>query len=135
MKYTRFRQAGFTLIEVLVASAIGIASIGLLLSLFAGSLDRMSRVETQSQRLIVEKEIVGRLSLINPAATRTGKGSLGKWTYHWSSQPLTEFRKTTDYFSSDSTPRKVALFMINIRLGAANGKTVDIEIQRLGWRT
>jgi prepilin-type N-terminal cleavage/methylation domain-containing protein len=39
MKYTRSRQAGFTLIEVLVASAIGIASIGLLLSLFAGSLD------------------------------------------------------------------------------------------------
>ena len=135
MKYTRSRQAGFTLIEVLVASAIGIASIGLLLSLFAGSLDRMSRVETQSQRLIVEKEIVGRLSLINPAATRSGKGSLGKWTYNWSSQPLTEFRKTTDYFSSDSAPRKVALFIISIRLGAANGKTVDIEIQRLGWRT
>ena len=135
MKYTRSGQAGFTLIEVLVASAIGIASIGLLLSLFAGSLDRMSRVEALSQRLIVEKEIVGRLSLINPAATRPGKGSLGKWTYNWSSQSLTEFRKTTDYFSSDSTPRKVALFIISIRLGAANGKTVDIEIQRLGWRT
>ena len=135
MKSTRSRQAGFTMIEVLVASAIAIASMGLLLSLFAGSLDRISRVEEQSQRLILEKEIVGRLALINPAATRSGKGSLGKWTYHWSSQPLTEFRETTDYFSSESTPRKVALFVISIRMGTANGRTADIEIQRLGWRT
>ncbi|MBT5197781.1 MAG: type II secretion system protein, partial [Gammaproteobacteria bacterium] len=45
MKRYRSCQKGFTLVEVLVASAIGIASMGLLLSLFAGSLDRMSRVE------------------------------------------------------------------------------------------
>lgn len=135
MKYSRPRQAGFTLIEVLVASAIGLASIGLLLSLFAGSLDRMSRVETQAQRLIVEKEIVGLLSLINPAKTRSGKGNMGKWTYDWRSQPLTEFKETSAYFISESAPTEVALFVITIRLRAANKKTVDLEIQRLGWRT
>ena len=135
MKYLRPRQTGFTLIEVLVASAIGLASMGLLLSLFAGSLDRMSRVEMQSQRLIVEKEIVGRLSLINPAKTRSGKGNLGQWTYDWRSQPLTEFRETSAYFLSESAATEVALFTISIRLSTANKKPVDIEIQRLGWRT
>ena len=133
MKYPRPRQTGFTLIEVLVASAIGLASMGLLLSLFAGSLDRMSRVEMQSQRLIVEKEIVGRLSLINPAQTRSGKGNLGKWSYVWRSQPLTEFRETSAYFLSESAATEVALF--TIRLSTANKKPVDIELQRLGWRT
>ena len=78
------RQSGFTLIEVLVASSIAIASMGLLLSIFAGGLDRMSRVEVVSQQLIAEKEIVTRLSLVNPAVTATGEGAIGQWRYVWS---------------------------------------------------
>lgn len=135
MKYTQGRhQKGFTLVEVLIASSIAIASMGLLLSLFASSLDRMSRVETQSQRLIAEKEILVRLSLINPALTRSGKGKVGQWTYTWESEPLTDFRKTTDYFSSDIPQSSVALFSIRIELAHPGNKTANLEIQRLGWR-
>ena len=135
MKRYRSCQKGFTLVEVLVASAIGIASMGLLLSLFAGSLDRMSRVEAQSQRLIVEKEIVGRLSLVNPAATRSGKGTSGQWAYSWSAQPVTEFRKITDDLIGETPPGNVALFLIRIEMRAPRGKTVELNIRRLGRRT
>lgn len=127
-------QAGFTLIEVLIASAIAVASMGLLLSLFAGSLDRMSRVEMQSKRLIVEKEIVTQLSLINPFEQRTGQGILGGWSYSWQSEPITEFRKISHYFGSDSAPRDVALFLIRVELKQPTTKTVNLEIKRLGWR-
>ena len=134
MKFTSSYQAGFTLVEVLIASAIAMASMGLLLSLLANSLDRMSRVETHAQRLIVEKEILGRLSLINPAERQSGQGQIGKWTYSWQSQPLTNFQKITDYFNYDVPPRDVALFSISIEIGKPNVKTVNLEIQRLGWR-
>ena len=134
MKQFRSQQAGFTLVEVLVASAIAIASMGLLLSLFASSLDRIYRVEVQSQQLIVEKEIITQLSLVNPAITRSGQGKIGKWTYSWRSQPITEFREMTDDISGDTPPGRVALFSIAIEMGAPNGKTVELGIQRLGWR-
>jgi len=135
MKLYRSPQAGFTLVEVLVASAIAIASMGLLLSLFVSSLDRMSRVETQSQQLIAEKEILGRLSLVNPAATRSGKGTAGQWTYSWSAEQVTEFRKITDYLSGEAPPGHVALFLIRIEMRAPRGKTVERNIRRLGRRT
>mgnify|MGYP001033784464 FL=1 len=135
MKGYRPQQGGFTLVEVLVASAIAIASMGLLLSLFAGSLDRMSRIELQSQQLIAEKEILGRLSLVNPAATRSGKGTSGQWAYSWSARQLTEFRKITDDLVAETPPGDVALFLIRIEMRAPHGKTVELSIRRLGRRT
>ena len=129
------RADGFTLVEVLVASAIAIASLGILMSLFAGSLDRMARVEVSSQQLIAEKEVVNRLSLINPAIRPSGKGQIGPWRYEWQSQPITEFRQVTDYFPTDPVSRKVAVFLISVKLELPENKSVSLEINKLGWRS
>ncbi len=127
------RQRGFTLIEVLIASSIAVAAMGLLLGLFATSLDRMSRIEVHSQQLIAEKEVVGRMSLINPAEWRTGTGRVGKWKFTWETEALSEFEPTTDYFSSDAPPRNVALFLIKVNMVYVEGKTVDFQLKKLGW--
>ncbi len=128
-------QSGFTLIEVLVASAIAIASMGLLMSLFAASLDRMSRIETQSQRLIVEKEIVSRLSLVNPAFLPSGQGRMGAWSYRWESEPITEFHQVTGYFSGEAPQRFIALYLMKFEIADPDNKKTTMEVKRLGWRS
>ena len=125
---------GFTLIEVLVASAIAIASIGILINLFAGSLDQLSRIENRAGQLVVEKEIVTRLSLVNPAKETAGQGEVGAWRYQWQSEPETEFRRLVDYFSSESPPRLIALFLVSVEIAGPGGTTKTLEIKRVGWK-
>ena len=127
------RVDGFTLIEVLVASAIAMASIGVLLALFASGLQRMSRAETHAQQLIVEKEVLSRLSQVNPAISRSGSGEVGEWTFNWTARPLTGFKPVTDYFASD-IPRSVAMFSISLELQKTGDKQAVFEFKKLGWR-
>lgn len=129
------KNAGFTLVEVLVASAIAVTSMGLLLSLFGSGLERMARVEDQAQQIVVEKEILSRLSFINPAEIKSGKGTIGDWTYNWTASPSTDFQHVTDYFGAAPYPRYVALFNIDIDIKTDDSKIFEFRVERLGWRS
>ncbi|MCF7980433.1 MAG: prepilin-type N-terminal cleavage/methylation domain-containing protein [Pseudomonadales bacterium] len=128
------RNTGFTLIEVLIASAIVMGSIGLLLSLFGSSLDRMQRVGEQAHIIIAEKEIINRLSVINPAKQQKGEGKFGDWAYQWSAHPITSFKHVSDYLGEIPYPRYLALFAIDIEIIRPERKTINLRIHRLGWR-
>lgn len=129
------RNSGFTLIEVLIASAIAVASMGLLLSLFGNGLDRLERIENQAQQIVVEKEILSRLSLVNPAKENSGKGVIGDWGYNWTASPLTNFQHVTDYFGAAPYPRYVALFKIDIEIQPDDSQALELQVERLGWQS
>ena len=130
----RTGSSGFTLVEVLVASAIAVASIGILINLFAGSLDRLSRIEDRARQIVVEKEIVTRLSLINPAQEPSGQGAVGAWRYQWQSEPEVGFRRLADYFHGDSPPRLIALFQVSVQIAGPDGTRKTLKIKRMGWK-
>lgn len=127
-------NAGFTLIEVLVASAISVVSMGLLLSLFGSGLDRLNRIEIQAQQIIVEKEVLSRLDFVNPAQQPMGEGVIGDWKYSWAALPVTKFERVADYFGVAPSPRYVALFKIDIQIKPDQYKEFNFQIERLGWQ-
>ena len=110
-------------------------TLAALLSLFAAGLDRMQRMEQAAQQLIVEKEIVDRIASVNPVTQPTGEGYLGDWRYTWKARPQAEFKRVTDYFDSEAPTRHVALFVLDIEIEQAGGKSVTLAIKKMGWRS
>ena len=135
MTLNRRGQSGFTLVEVLVASSIAIASMGLLLNLFGAGLDRMARVELQSQQLIVEKAVTLQLAEVNPAAETQGEGRAGDWVYRWQTTRITPFRQGTDFIDGAIEPRDFALFLISIDLQKPGRNARSFELRQVGWRS
>ena len=109
-------------------------SIGLLLSLFGSGLDRMQRVGEQAHIIIAEKEIINRLSTVNPAVQQKGVGDIGDWTYQWSARPISGFKHVSPHLGEMPYPRYLALFAIDVQIVRPERSEIGLQINRLGWR-
>jgi prepilin-type N-terminal cleavage/methylation domain-containing protein len=130
----RSKQAGFTLIEVLIASAITIASMGLLMQLFSSGLDRMNRVSLNANLIIAEKELINRLQMINPALISEGAGTVEGLEFSWEAKVVKPFAKMSENIGDDNFPKYVALYEIDIDLTRSNGNVSELNITRIGWK-
>jgi len=119
------------LIEVLVASAIVVASIGVLLQIFASGLDRIHRSGNVAHRILIERQIVSDLKAINPVLQHSGEGIVEGWNYRWRADKLTEFRAMQ--ISGSLTTKKAALFNINVDLIQGEELEHTFELLLLGW--
>ncbi len=128
------RERGFTLLEVLVASAILIASMGLLLQLFGSGLDRMHRVGEHAKLIMAEKEIYHRLSTLNPATATQGKGEVFGWPYNWTARQVEPYRIISEGLGEQTFPRYVALYALDVSLERPERPNLGLEYLRLGWR-
>lgn len=125
-------QQGFTLIEVLIASAILIMSIGTLLQLFTSGLDRNQRIAQYAHLLTAQRTIAARLDQINPAQQQKGDGTAESLNYQWQAK-ITEPYQVI-YEAESDFPRELALYSITVELDKPRGGTHEFEIQQIGWR-
>lgn len=130
----RKKQRGFTLIEVLIASAIVMASMGLMMNLFSSGLDRMHRVGSHAHQIIVEKEINNRLNTTNFARQSEGIGNVEGWSYLWKATQIEGFSHVSEMLGEIPYPRYVALFAIDITIESIAGKKIHWTVKRLGWQ-
>jgi prepilin-type N-terminal cleavage/methylation domain-containing protein len=130
----RARAAGFTLIEVMIASAILIASIGLLLQLLGSGLDRLHRVGEHARLMLVEKEIHSRLNTINAAVQVEGQGVAAGWNYQWRARRLEPYRQVSADLGEAPFDRYVALYTVNVSIEWSGDDPVNMELLQLGWR-
>jgi len=128
------RQAGFSLIEVLVAAAIMIMSMGLILQLFGSGIDRMHRVGRHAKQIIVEKEIYSRLSTVNPAELTNGRGVVGDWSYDWTSGQIEPYQHISPVLGEAPYPRYVALYRLTVAMLGPEQESYELDIYRIGWR-
>jgi len=77
------RCEGFTLIEVLVASAIMISVFLMVFQIFSSSLWKMQRAEKASRLILVQKELVADLSVADFQHQKSSKGVLEGVTFLW----------------------------------------------------
>lgn len=130
----RSLQQGFTLIEVLIASAIAVASMGLLLQIFGSGLDRLNRISLNANLIVAEKEIVNRLNTINPALVSRGQGVVEGFEFSWAAREVSSYMHVTESLGEIPYPRYVALYVIDIDLTRNGEPKTQLNITRLGWR-
>lgn len=126
---------GFTLIEVLVASAISTVSIGVILQLFASSINRIYRTGEMAHDLLIQQQVMQELSLINPAEKKQGEITLAEKKYHWQVKqikapaviPFTQEELITEKFAG------LYQITVNIDDGAKNN-TWHLQWDQLGWK-
>lgn len=82
--------AGFTLVEVLVASAIVISAIGVILQLFSSGMAGMHKAGHSQHMILVQRQLYQQVQMLDLAQTREGSGELLGVGYSWSASPLGE---------------------------------------------
>jgi len=129
----RAGEQGFTLIEVLVASAIIMASIGILMQLFASGLDRTRRAGQLAHLLSAQRTIAHQLEMVNPATQKRGKGVAEGIHYHWQADMLAPFAPIYD--PEDLSRRQLGLFLLRVTMQYGSNKQSEFDMKRLGWKT
>jgi len=126
------KEQGFTLIEVLVASAIAVVSIGVLMQLFASGLNRMHRAGEHAHIILAEQQVINDLSQINPAKTTQGEGDAEGLHYRWSAQPASPVLPIYD--PEGVRHRKAAMYHVRIAIIRPERDAVELTLKRLGWK-
>lgn len=129
----RGSEAGFTLIEVLVASAIVITSMGVLMQLFGSGLDRLYRAGEHARIILAERQIVNALSRLNPASAAQGEGDIEGLHYRWKARPASPF--LTMYDSTDTLRRQVAMYDVQVVVERPADGEVTFVLKRMGWKS
>jgi len=129
-------ESGFTLIEVLVASAIIMASIGVLMQLFASGLDRTHRAGEVAHLLTAERSILHELEMVNPAMQQTGEGVVEGVQYHWQAKEKIGMKPVydADGISGVSSSRQIALFEVQVSMLSERGKSILFTFDLIGWK-
>ncbi len=127
-------QNGFTLIEVLIASAIIMASLGVLLQLFGAGLSQTKKAGRIAHYLSAQRSVERQLLDINPALQKEGEGKAEGISYRWHAVKIEPFRS---FYDPESAPgRLFALFRITVELELdVDGKSKQMEISQLGWKS
>jgi len=126
------KESGFTLVEVLIASAIIMASIGVLMQLFASSLGQSKKAGEVAHLLIAQRVIVHTLERVNPALQAQGKGMAEGLTYQWHAVVHEPFRPVFD--PAGFSKRKIALFTMIVDVDAKRDNKYHFNYEQLGWK-
>ena len=129
----RASSRGFTLLEVLVASAIVVSTIGIIIQLFGASMNQMDRVEFNAKLIVVQREVGHRLRYVNPLTESSGRGVASGWPYEWQASQTRELRPVSTDLGEPVFDRSVALFRIDIEVTPEDRAPVSWSIDRLGW--
>ena len=127
------KQQGFTLIEVLVASAIVIMSIGTILQLFSVGLDQNQRVAQLAHLLTAQRTITAELEQINPAQQQKGQGVTAALSYQWEAKIVLPYKNI--YEEESFFPQELALYNINVQIEKPRDGRYQFNLQQIGWRS
>ncbi|MEQ1527909.1 MAG: prepilin-type N-terminal cleavage/methylation domain-containing protein [Methylococcales bacterium] len=129
-----FRSAGFTLIEVLIASAIMTASMGVLLQLFSSSINRMHRAGEIARDQLIEQQILQELAVLNPAEKNQGDLVIEGQEYHWQATLKNKLQIMTETQGEFGVEKSAGLYEISVSGNDPDDSSLNMHWDQLGWK-
>ncbi len=127
------KTAGFTLIEVLIASAIMMVSMGVLLQLFSSSLNRMYKAGEIARNQLIEQQILQELQIVNPAEKNQGDILIEGQTFHWQASVKKELQLMPATQGELTAEKQAGLYQISVR-ATDHDSPLTISWDQLGWK-
>lgn len=133
-KISQTRQAGFTLLEAIVALVL-ISTAGLaLFSWINGNIMALTRIQDANARSEATVNILEYMDRVNPMLTPEGDTRLGEYTMHWRSRPITNVIDGANYPRGISL-YQMALYSTSILVKTDGGQAwFDMKLQQVGYK-
>ena len=128
------RQAGFTLLEAVVAMTLLVVVGGALLAWLNSGFITVGRMVDVRQRIDESRLALAYLESVNPAAQAEGVVHLGTYTLEWKSKPLTESRPVVGRFSGNPGAYDAALYQVIAQIDDGHGEPVELAVELPGYR-
>ena len=123
------RQKGFTLIEVLIATLLVTASLGILLQLFASATTRIHKASNHARIIIAQKQIYQKISAINLYDIQKGQGEIEGMIYQWKAEKKTKYYPVYD--GEGVLRNAIARYLIKVMLQQRNGKNRHFQWEQI----
>ena len=134
MSPLRTRQAGFTLLEAIVALVL-ISSAGLaLFSWINGSIMTLSRIHDVNARSEATMNVLEYMDRVNPMLMPEGTAPLGAYSVSWRSQAVSNISEGVNYPRGQSL-YQMALYSTAVSVkNARNQIWFDLRLQQVGYK-
>ncbi len=134
----RVRDAGFTLLEAIVAIALLGALLVPLYSLMSRNLDGLFRVGEANLRSEVMLNALALLDTVNPMDRPQGSQAMGNYIMRWQSVPLTAPVDGVGFPAGQSL-YQVAMFRTNVQVLRAADRSdaqpfLNFDLRQVGWK-
>jgi general secretion pathway protein I len=127
-------QAGFTLLEAIVAITVLVAALVPLYTLISNVSRSAFRVDEANRRAEFETDALNILSTVNPMDTPAGSIDLGPYVVRWSAQPAVAPLDGSAYPSGQSAFR-VGLYDTKVAVTAPDGRSLaDFSLRMVGYK-
>lgn len=127
-------EAGFTLLEGLVAIALLAGTMFAIFTLVGGVLNSANRVGRSNETAQLTLNALEVMSVINPMLEDTGKIDLGPYTVSWKSATTTPVADGVGYPVGVSL-YQLALYKTNVRIEGPQGSLLAaFDLRQVGYR-
>lgn len=134
MASPRTRQAGFTLLEAIVALVL-ISSAGLaLFSWINGNIMALTRIHEVNARSEATANILEYMDRVNPMLTPEGEAPLGAYAIKWRSQATSNITEGVGY-PRDQSLYQMALYSTVISVRQVGDQAwFELKLQQVGYK-
>jgi prepilin-type N-terminal cleavage/methylation domain-containing protein len=129
------RKGGFSLIEALVALAIGSLVLGAILGLQHEFVDAQRRHDVTLRDSNLQRDVLALIRDINPAERPDGEIALPPdRTIRWTSEAVSDAKLTTGFPRGDGN-YTATLYALTVNVQDAGGRDVipPFTVERVGW--
>lgn len=126
-------QAGFTLLEAVVAMTLLVVVGGALLAWLNSGFVTVERLVDVRQRIDRSRLALAYLEGVNPAVQAEGSVHLGTYALEWKSKALTETRPVVGRYSGNPGAYDAALYQVIARIDGGDGDPVELAVELPGY--
>ena len=127
-------EAGFTLLEAIVAIAVLLAALVPLYTLISSVSRSAFRVDEANRRAEIETDALNIMSTINPMDQPSGSLDLGPYAIRWSAQTLIDPVDGSGYPTGISAFR-IGLFNAKVDVATPDGRIlVSFPLRMIGYK-